>query len=78
MHRAIERGESLTQRWLKKDYPQIKALAKEEGAISISAARRTSIPIIHHAGRTWGARGETPIVHATGERHGMSLISAIT
>ena len=30
-------------------------------------------PIIrsdHHAGRTWGKKGETPIVTATGHRHG--------
>jgi transposase len=32
----------------------------------------------HHSGRTWGKKGETPIVTATGARHGMSLISAIT
>ena len=32
----------------------------------------------HHAGRTWGKRGETPIVETTGARHRMSLISAIT
>ena len=32
----------------------------------------------HRAGRTWGKKGETPIVEATGARHGMSLISAIT
>ncbi|MFY9828459.1 MAG: hypothetical protein WAK69_07565, partial [Rhodoplanes sp.] len=31
----------------------------------------------HHAGRTWGKRGETPIVETTGARHRMSLISAI-
>ena len=32
----------------------------------------------HHAGHTWGKRGETPIVETTGARHRMSLISAIT
>jgi len=32
----------------------------------------------HHAGRTWGKKGETPIVEATGARHGMSLLSAIS
>jgi transposase len=32
----------------------------------------------HHAGRTWGKKGETPIVVTTGARHGMSLLSAIT
>ena len=32
----------------------------------------------HHAGRTWGKKGETPVVATTGARHAMSLISAIT
>jgi hypothetical protein len=33
----------------------------------------------HHAGRTWGKVGETPIVATgTGARFGFSLISAIT
>ena len=32
----------------------------------------------HHAGHTWGKKGETPVVKATGARHGVSLISAIT
>ena len=32
----------------------------------------------HHSGRTWGKKGETPVVETTGARHGMSLISAIT
>ena len=32
----------------------------------------------HGARKTWGKKGETPIVEATGARHGMSLISAIT
>jgi transposase len=32
----------------------------------------------HHAGRTWGKKGETPIVQATGARHAISLISAVT
>jgi hypothetical protein len=32
----------------------------------------------HHAGRTWGKRGETPIVETTGARHGMSAESGAT
>src|SRR5215475_7496327 len=32
----------------------------------------------HHAGRTWGKKGETPVVLSTGAGYGMSLISAIT
>ena len=32
----------------------------------------------HHSGRTWGKKGETPVVLRTGARYGMSLISAVT
>jgi transposase len=32
----------------------------------------------HHAGRSWGRKSETPVVEATGARHGVSLVSAIT
>lgn len=77
LHRAIERDESMVQRWLKKQFPLIKALAKKEGA-DIYFGDAAHIRSDHHAGRTWGAKGETPIVEATGARHGMSLISAIT
>ncbi len=58
------------------NYPHIKALAREEGA-DIYFGDAAHIRSDHHAGRAWGARGETPIVRATGARHGMSLISAI-
>ena len=77
LHRAQERDEALVQQWLKKDYPKIKEMAQKQGAeiyFSDAAHMRSD----HHAGRTWGRRGETPIVEATGARHAMSLISAIT
>ena len=74
LHQAIERDEALVQKWLKADYPKIKKLAKAEGA-DIYFGDAAHIRSDHHAGRTWGKRGETPIVMATGSRHGMSLIS---
>ena len=47
LHQAIERDASLVRRWLKKDYPQIKALAKKEGAeIYLWRCGGTSAPII--------------------------------
>jgi len=67
----------MVQRWLKKEFPLIKAMAKNEGA-DIYFGDAAHIRSDHHAGRTWGAKGQTPIVRATGARHGMSLISAIT
>lgn len=77
LHRAIERDESLVRRWLEKEYPQIKAMAKKQGA-DIYFGDAAHLRSDHHAGRTWGAKGDTPIVQATGSRHGMSLMSAVT
>jgi len=77
LHRAIERDESLVQKWLKAEYPKIKKMAKAQKA-DIYFGDAAHIRSDHHAGRTWGKKGETPIVMATGARHGMSLISAIT
>ena len=72
LHRAIERDEALVQQWLKKEYPKIKAMARKEEA-EIYFGDAAHIRSDHHAGRSWGRRGETPIVAATGARHGMSL-----
>ncbi|MCI0736173.1 MAG: IS630 family transposase [Beijerinckiaceae bacterium] len=77
LHRALERGEALARRWLKKEYPKIKAMAQNEGA-GIYFGDAAHIRSGHHAGRAWGRRGETPVIKTTGARHGMSLIPAIT
>src|SRR5450755_3659989 len=77
LHRARERDEALVQKWLKKDYPEIRKMAKKQGA-DIYFGDAAHIRSDHHAGRTWGKKGETPIVVTTGARHGMSLLSAIT
>ena len=77
LHRAIERNEALVQKWLKAEYPKIKKAAKIQGA-DIYFGDAAHMRSDHHAGRTWGKKGYTPIVEATGARHGISLISAIT
>jgi transposase len=77
LHRALEQDEALVQKWIKTEYPKIRKLAKAQGA-DIYFGDAAHIRSDHHAGRTWGKKGETPIVRATGARYGMSLISAIT
>src|ERR1700751_204045 len=77
LHRALEHDEALVQQWLKQEYPKIKALAQREKA-DIFFGDAAHIRSDHHAGRTWGKKGETPVVLSTGARYGMSLISAIT
>jgi transposase len=73
----VERDEALVQKWLKTESPKIKKMAQKQGA-DIYFGDAAHIRSDHHAGRSWGKKGRTPIVEATGTRHGMSLISAIT
>jgi transposase len=77
LHHAFERDEALVQQWLKQEYPKIKALARREKA-EIYFGDAAHMRSDHHAGRTWGKKGETPIVLSTGARYRMSLISAVT
>jgi transposase len=77
LYRAMERDETLVQKWLKAEYPKIRRMAKAQGA-DIYFGDAAHIRSDHHAGRTWGKKGETPVVATTGARHAMSLISAIT
>jgi hypothetical protein len=63
LHRALERDEALVQQWLKQEYPKIKAMAQREQAdIYFGDAAH----MLHHSGRTWGKKGETPVVSSTG------------
>ena len=77
LYRAIERDEALVKQWLKAEYPKIKRMAQHAGA-DIYFGDAASIRSDHHAGTTWGKKGDTPIVPTTGARHSLSLISAIT
>src|SRR5215469_17278351 len=77
LRRALERDEALVQQWLKTEYPRIKAVARREKA-EIYFGDAAHMRSDSHSGRTWGKKGETPIVLSTGQRRGMSMISAIT
>src|SRR6478752_6211940 len=77
LHRARERDEALVEQWLKKEYPRIKALAQREKA-DIYFGDAAHMRSDHHSGRTWGKKGETPVVSSTGARYRTSLISAVT
>ena len=65
------------QQWLKQEYPRIRALAQRVKA-DIYFGDAAHMRSDHHAGRTWGKKGETPVVVSTGARYRMSLISAVT
>jgi hypothetical protein len=77
LYQALERDPSLVKKWLRTEFPKIKKAAETLGA-DIYFGDAAHIRSDHHAGRTWGKKGETPTVVTTGARHGMSLLSAIT
>src|ERR1019366_8873523 len=70
LHRALERDEAQVQKWLKTEYPKIRKMAQNEGA-DIYFGDAAHMRSDHHAGRTWGKKGETPVVESTGARHGL-------
>ena len=77
LYKAIQKDESLVKKWLKKIYPEIKMRASKEKA-DIYFGDAAHIRSDHHAGKTWGVKGETPIVMTSGARFSFSLISAVS
>jgi transposase len=77
LSKAREQDATLVERWLAEEYPMIKAAAAKENA-AIYFGDAAHIRSDHHAGKTWGKKGVTPVISRTGARYGMRLISAIT
>jgi transposase len=77
LYRAYQRNPELVEEWKKVIYPKIRRLASEEGA-SIFFEDEAGLRTDHHAGTTWGAVGQTPVVVKTGERKSISMVSAIS
>lgn len=76
LYRAMEQNPSLVEQWLKKEYPQIKALARKQRAM-IYFGDEAAIRSDYHAGTTWAPKGQTPVVTTTGQRFSLSMISAV-
>lgn len=77
MYRAIEKDPERVESWLKKEYPAIRRKAKKAEA-TIFFADEAGIRSDYHSGTTWGAKGQTPIVEATGSRVSCNMISAVS
>ena len=77
LRRAYERDPELVETWRKKQFPEIRRLAKKERA-TLYFSDEAGVRSDFHAGTTWAPKGQTPIVPATGQRFGMNLISAIS
>ena len=76
LRRAYERDPIAIAKWKEKDYPKLRARAKRRGAdiFFIDEAGVRSDAALQ---RTWGAKGETPIVATSGQRQRVNAISAV-
>ena len=77
LYRAYQQDADAVERWRQEDYPQIKKLAKREGA-TIYFEDESAVRSDYHSGTTWAAVGKTPVVKATGARFRVNMISAIS
>ena len=76
IRRAYEQDQKAVEKWLKEDYPKIQALAKKQNAL-IFWEDEMGIRSDHQAGRSYGRKGQTPVIPKTGKRFGCNMISAI-
>jgi transposase len=74
---AVSVGRLLRTLGLSPQRPLCRAQAKAEGA-TVYFADEAGIRSDYHAGTTWAPVGQTPVVKATGARHSLNMISAVT
>src|SRR5579859_7017347 len=76
VRRAYERNPVAVERWLKEEYPVIRAKAKQEKA-EIHWGDEVGVRSDHQSGRRYSKRGHTPVIPGTGQRFGCNMISSI-
>lgn len=77
VRRAWEKNPEQVRRWLKVEYPRVRARAKAERA-EINWGDEMGLRSDHQAGTTYGRKGRTPVIPGTGQRWRCNMISAIT
>jgi len=77
LRRAYQQNPEAVEQWLKDDFPRIRKEAQNVGA-TIYFADEAGVRSDYHSGTTWGIRGQTPVVSATGARFGLNVISVVT
>jgi transposase len=77
VRRAYEQNPVAVRKWLEEEYPSIRELARQCKA-QIHWLDEMGLRSDHQAGRSWGRRGQTPVVFGTGQRFRCNMISSIT
>lgn len=77
LQRAYQRDPQAIEKWQRETYPAIARKAKRQGAEVLfwdeSGFRADTVH-----GKTWGVRGQTPVVERPGQRQSVSAASAVT
>ncbi|QQO57540.1 MAG: IS630 family transposase [Thiohalocapsa sp. PB-PSB1] len=74
---ACEQDAMAVEQFINDKFPKIQRFAEKIGA-DIGFEDESAVDLRDHSGRTWGARGETPIVRATGQRGRLNILSVVT
>jgi len=77
LRRAYEQNPQAVKRWLQEDYPAIRRQARVERA-EIHWGDEMGLRSDHQAGRSYGRKGQTPVIPGTGKRFGCNMISTVT
>ena len=77
LRRAFEKNPEQVRRWVEEDYPMIRKQARRKKA-RIYWGDEMGLRSDHAVGRSYGRRGQTPVIPGTGQRFGCNMISAIT
>jgi transposase len=77
LRRAYERDPIAVKKWVEDEYPQIRIQAKREKA-EIHWGDEMGLRSDHQTGRSYGLKGQTPVIPGTGQRFKCNLLSTIT
>ncbi len=77
LQRAYQRDPEAIERWQRETYPAIAQRAKAEGA-DIYFWDESGFRADAVQGKTWGRRGESPVVQVPGQRQSISAASAVS
>jgi transposase len=77
LRRAYEQDPRAVRRWLEQEYPVIRERARREKA-EIHWGDEMGLRSQDQCGRSYGRRGQTPVIPGTGQRFGCNLISTVT
>lgn len=76
LQRAYQRDPEAIERWQRETYPAIARQARKEGAeVFFWDESGFRADTVH--GKTWGVRGQTPVVQRPGQRQSISAASAV-